>query len=90
MLFVPFPYAYQRISQLFCRFDADKSGFISFSEFAVAGPSAHDVQEEAAVLQPQWDALSQVPCSYAPFFFGRIFLLIQATGSVVSSRASWQ
>jgi hypothetical protein len=82
----------QRVSQLLCRFDADKSGFISFAEFAVAGPSAQDVQEEAAVLQPQWDALSQVlaPCLYAPFSFVRIFLLIQATGSVVSSRASWQ
>ena len=49
-----------RAQSLFSRFDADKSGYISFSEFAVAGPSSHDVEEEAAVLQPQWDALSQV------------------------------
>lgn len=49
-----------RAQFLFSRFDSDKSGYISFSEFAVAGPSSHDVEEEAAVLQPQWDALSQV------------------------------
>jgi hypothetical protein len=54
-------YGYHRfVIQLFSRFDSDKSGFISFAEFAVAGPSARDVEEETAVLQPQWDALSEV------------------------------
>jgi len=56
-------YRYHRfVFQFFSRFDADKSGFISFAEFAVAGPSARDVEEETAVLQPQWDALSEVFC----------------------------
>ena len=54
-------YGYHRfVIQFFSRFDSDKSGFISFAEFAVAGPSARDVEEETAVLQPQWDALSEV------------------------------
>ena len=79
-------YGYHRfVIQFFSRFDADKSGFISFAEFAVAGPSARDVEEETAVLQPQWDALSEVFLSCDHSSWSVIFLcssFVQALSSL--------